>query len=117
MDDKPLLMVNLAQNPNHWLGVILQGTRSNRDGIGARVTVSAAGHKWVQELRSGSSYLSNSDMRLHFGLGSSSVADGIEVLWPSGLTERFAATEADRFVTLVETHGVSISPEKPARTN
>jgi len=105
MDDKPLLMVNLAKNPNHWLGVVLKGTRSNRDGIGARVTVSASGHQWVQEMRSGSSYLSNNDLRLHFGLGSSSAMDWIEVLWPSGIRERFTGGAADRFVTLVEGSG------------
>ena len=105
MDDKPLLMVNLAKNPNHWLGVVLKGTRSNRDGIGARVTVSASGHQWVQEMRSGSSYLSNNDLRLHFGLGSSSAMDWIEALWPSGIQERFTGGAADRFVTLVEGSG------------
>ena len=110
MDDKPTLMVNLAQNSNHWLGIVLKGTRSNRDGIGARVTVSASGHKWVQELRSGSSYLSNNDMRLHFGIGSISTVDQIEVLWPSGLLERFTSGAADRFVTLVEASGSAAAP-------
>jgi hypothetical protein len=69
MDDKPMLLVNLAANANHWLGVIVKGTTSNRDGIGARVTVYASGRKWTQEVRSGSSYLSSNDLRLHFGLG------------------------------------------------
>ncbi len=52
IDEKPLLLVNFAANTNHWLGVQLQGTRSNRDGIGAHVTVTAPGHNWVQEVRS-----------------------------------------------------------------
>jgi hypothetical protein len=64
----------------------------------------------VQELRSGSSYLSNNDMRLHFGIGSISAVDQIEVLWPSGLLERFTSGAADRFVTLVEASGSAAAP-------
>jgi hypothetical protein len=58
IDEKPMLQVNLASNNNHWLGVMTQGTRSNRDGIGAQVAVVAGGRKWLQEGRSGSSYIS-----------------------------------------------------------
>jgi hypothetical protein len=113
MDEKPLLLVNLSANPNHWLGVILEGTHSNRDGIGARVTVAAGGKSWVQELRSGSSYLSSSDLRLHFGLGSASTVDRIDILWPSGLEERFPGVAADRFVTLKESAGTAIPARNP----
>ncbi len=105
IDSKPMLLVNLAPNSNHWLGVITQGMRSNRDGIGARVTVIAGAQKWVQEVRSGSSYISSSDLRLHFGLGSVAAIDRIEVLWPSGTEESFTANGVDRFVTLVEGSG------------
>jgi len=112
MDDKPMLLVNLAANANHWLGVALQGTRSNRDGIGARVTVFAAGRKWMQELRSGSSYLSSSDLRLHFGMGTAVSFDRLEVLWPSGLAEQFAGGASDRFVSLTEGKGSAPSPAK-----
>ena len=109
IDGKPLLLVNLAANRNHWLGIILQGTKSNRDGIGASVTVSAGGHVWAQEERSGSSYISNSDLRLRFGLGAASTVESIDVAWPSGLIERFAGVASDQFVTLVEGDG---SPHK-----
>jgi len=102
MDDKPMLLVNLSATTNHWLGVSLEGTLSNRDGIGARVTVFAAGHKWTQELRSGSSYLSSSDLRLHFGLGTAAFIERIEVLWPSGQVDQFPGGVGDRFVSLVE---------------
>jgi enediyne biosynthesis protein E4 len=105
MDEKPLLLVNLAANGNHWLGVVLEGTQSNRDGIGARVSVTAGGRTWVQEERSGSSYLSSSDLRLHFGLGAATAVDRIDVAWPSGLEEQFAGGPADRFVTLREAAG------------
>ncbi len=107
IDERPMLLVNLAANTNHWVGVILQGSRSNRDGIGARVTVSAGGRTWVQEERSGSSYISSSDLRLHFGLGSASAIQFIDVVWPSGLCERFPGGAADRFFSLVEGKGVS----------
>ena len=105
IDEKPMLLVNMAPNTNHWLGVITQGTRSNRDGIGARVTLFAGGRKWVQEVRSGSSYVSSNDLRLHFGLGAAAVVDKIEVLWPSGNNESFKPVGVDRFVALVEGSG------------
>ena len=107
MSGQPMLLVNQARNNNHWLGVITKGTKSNRDGIGAKVTVIAEGHKFVQEVRSGSSYISNNDIRLHFGLGSSKAVDHIEIRWPNGNTESFPGGNADRFVTLIEGRGVS----------
>jgi hypothetical protein len=105
IDEKPMLLVDLAANSNHWVGIITEGTRSNRDGIGARVTVFAGGHRWVQEVRSGSSYLSSNDLRLHFGLGLASSIDHIEVVWPSGVEESFPVQGVDRFVTLIEGSG------------
>lgn len=108
IDSKPMLLVNLAPNTNHWLGVATQGKRSNRDGIGARVSVVTAGRTWVQEVRSGSSYLSSSDLRLHFGLGAATKIDRVDVLWPSGLDERFTVDKVDQLVTLVEGDGVQI---------
>ena len=116
MDEKPMLLVNLAANGNHWLGIALTGTRSNRDGLGARVIVTAGGRTRQQELRSGSSYLSSSDLRMHFGLGSASMLGSIEVVWPSGLDEQFPGGPVDRFVTLVEGSGAartSVTTSKP----
>ena len=105
IDQKPMLLVNLAPNKNHWLGIITRGTRSNRDGIGARVSVHAGTQTWVQEVRSGSSYISSNDLRLHFGLGSAMAVDRIDVLWPNGLKESFTATGVDHFSTLIEGSG------------
>jgi enediyne biosynthesis protein E4 len=105
MSGQPMLLVNYATSQNHWLGVITKGTKSNRDGIGTKVTVVAEGHKFVQEVRSGSSYISNNDMRLHFGLGSSATVARIEVRWPNGNSESFPGGSADRFVTLIEGRG------------
>ncbi len=109
IDSKPMLLVNTAANNNHWLGIALQGTQSNRDGIGAEVTVKAGSRSWVQEVRSGSSYLSSSDLRLHFGLGASTAVNGIVVRWPNGGKETFAAMpNVDRFITLKEGSGTAV---------
>ncbi|MEO8726314.1 MAG: CRTAC1 family protein, partial [Acidobacteriaceae bacterium] len=105
MGAKPMLLVNYRANTNHWLGIALQGRRSNRDGIGAKVTVRAGGRNYVQEVRSGSSYISSNDLRLHFGLGPAGRIDDIEVRWPSGLDETFPAQPVDRIITLVEATG------------
>jgi hypothetical protein len=109
VSDFPLLLVNLARNDNHWLGIHLTGVASNRDAIGARVTVLGVGpgtpRVWVDEVRSGSSYSSNNDMRLHFGLGHSSSVASIEVSWPSGRDEIFPGAAADQIVSLREGSG------------
>jgi enediyne biosynthesis protein E4 len=105
MSATPMLLVNQATNKNHWLGIRTEGTKSNRDGIGAQVTVVSGGRRFVQEVRSGSSYISSSDLRLHFGLGASSTGTRIRVRWPSGAEESFSAELVDRFITLVEGKG------------
>jgi hypothetical protein len=107
MSGAPMLLVNQTQNQNKWLGVIPRGTKSNHDAIGAKVTVFVAGHKFVQEVRSGSSYISSNDLRLHFGLGSNADFDRIEVRWPNGSSESFPGGSANRFVTLTEGKGES----------
>ncbi len=108
MSAQPMLLVNQSTNANHWLGVITRGTKSNRDGIGAKVTVQVADHKFVQEVRSGSSYISNNDLRLHFGLGSSLRVERIEVRWPNGKSETFPGADVDKFVTLTEGSGTAV---------
>ncbi|HZD77605.1 MAG TPA: CRTAC1 family protein [Acidobacteriaceae bacterium] len=109
----PMLLVNFAPNSNHWIGLALTGAKSNRSAIGARVTVrgTAAGKErvWVNEVRSGSSYNSSSDMRLHFGLGPSPILSEVEVSWPSGLTEIFPAPPIDRISSLTEGAGKPLS--------
>jgi hypothetical protein len=102
------LLVNEAKNQNHWIAFKTVGTKSNRDGIGARVTVRAGGRVFVNEVRSGSSYISNNDMRIHFGLGSLSTIDSVEVRWPTGMTEKFQGLGCDRFHTLKEGTGTPL---------
>jgi enediyne biosynthesis protein E4 len=109
--DVDILIVNLNQPPsllrndvtggNHWLKVKLLGTRSNRSAIGARVVARYGAKQQAQEVASQSSFFSANDLRLHFGLGAATSAD-LEVLWPSGLKQRFANIKADRIVTIEE---------------
>jgi enediyne biosynthesis protein E4 len=111
LSDDPMLLVNLARNQNHWLGLHLIGTASNRDAIGARVTLHSATHIWVDEVRSGSSYNSSSDLRLHFGLGTETQLNDIQVRWPNGHTELFDAPAIpDRILDLTEGKG---RPQRP----
>jgi enediyne biosynthesis protein E4 len=105
MNSAPSLLVNQVRNLNHWIAIHTIGTKSNRDGIGARVRVKAGPRILVDEVRSGSSYISNSDMRVHFGLGRADKVEWVEVRWPSGITERFPDLPVDRIHTLTEGSG------------
>jgi len=104
----PSLFLNETRNDNHWITLHLVGTKSNRMAIGARVTLTTGNLKQVDEVRAGGSYLSTSDPRLHFGLGSAASFDRIEILWPSGLLEQFPRGPADRFVSLMEGSGTAL---------
>ena len=105
MNAAPTLLVNQTKNGNHWIAIRTIGTKSNRDGIGARIRVKTATRIFVDEVRSGSSYISNSDMRVHFGLGKVDQIEWVEVRWPSGVTERFANREVDKVNTVTEGSG------------
>jgi len=103
--DSPSLLKNYAQHGN-WLLVKLVGTRSNRDAIGAQVRVRTNGHQQLQEVRSGGSYISQSDFRLHFGLGSATKVDQLEIRWPSGLVEKLKDVPANQILTVKEGIGI-----------
>jgi hypothetical protein len=109
----PSLFLNETRNDNHWITLRPVGTKSNRMGIGARVTVTTGNVRQMDEVRAGGSYLSTSDPRLHFGLGSAIAYDRIEVLWPSGLLEQFTGGPGDRFISLVEGSGTTLSSAQP----
>jgi hypothetical protein len=115
MNAGPSLLVNQVRMPNHWIGFKTLGTKSNRDGIGAKVTVKIGSRALVNEVRSGSSYDSNNDMRIHFGLGAAAKIDGVQIHWPSGLTERFDNIPVDAIYTLKEGSGASVKP--PAKSS
>ena len=105
LSDRPMLLVNMAKNSNHWLGLHLIGTHSNRSAIGARVELHGQARSWVDEVRSGSSYNSSNDLRLHFGLGTETQIRSCEVRWPNGTRERFDVPQVDRIVEIVEGKG------------
>jgi hypothetical protein len=103
--EPPSLLRNDAPKENHWLKVRLEGTKSNRSAIGARVLVRYGNKVQAQGVLSQSSYVSSNDPRLHFGLGAETKAD-IEVYWPSGAVEKYPGQAANRLVTILEGHGV-----------
>ncbi len=100
--DPPLLLHNGGSGGNHFLNFKLVGTKSNRDAMGARIKLRAVGVSQIREIAGGGSYLSQSDLRAHFGLGESRQADTVEVTWPSGLRQTFRDVEADKFYVIEE---------------
>ncbi len=104
MNARPQLLVNQEKYSNHWIAFKTMGTKSNRDGIGARIRVTAGKRVFVDEVRSGSSYISSSDLRVHFGLGAATAVDSVEVRWPTGETEKFSA-KVDQINVLKEGSG------------
>jgi hypothetical protein len=109
------LLVNQIRTPNHWIAIRAVGTKSNRDGIGARIAVKAGSRVLVDEVRSGSSYISNSDMRVHFGLGTVGKVDWIEIRWPSGLSERFTDLGVDAIHAVKEGSGKAVEVDAKKR--
>ncbi len=104
MGEPPSLLRNETRNANRWLKLKLQGTKSNRSGIGAKVIVTANGQRQRQEVLSQSSFYSQSDLRLHFGLGPAESAS-VEIHWPSGLAECHPELKANQILTLKEGAG------------
>jgi hypothetical protein len=106
VNEAPQLLRCKSTLKNNWLKVKTVGVKSNLSGIGARVYCKPEGeHQQMDEVRSGGSYISQSDLRVHFGLGKASKAD-VEVHWPSGQVDKVAGVEANRVVVVVEGKGV-----------
>jgi len=105
-NEPPNLLRNDGGNKRNWLLVKCLGTRSNRSAIGTRVRVVTGQHAQIDEVMSGSSFLSQSDLRLHFGLGQAKAADLVEVSWPSGLKESFRSVSANQVIPVEEGHGI-----------
>src|SRR5579864_8564641 len=105
MNAPPSLLVNEVRTANHWVAFRTIGTKSNRDGIGARIRMKAGARIFIDEVRSGSSFISNNDMRMHFGLGAATKIDWVEVRWPSSLLEKFDNLSIDAIHTIKEGTG------------
>jgi hypothetical protein len=105
-NEPPSLLRNDVSGGRHWIKVKLTGVKSNRSAIGARVTIRYGDKVQAQEVLGQTSYLSVSDRRLHFGLGTASSAN-IEVRWPLGLVEKFSGAAADQLVHITEGAGIT----------
>ena len=114
MNSRPSLLVNQVRSSNHWITIKTVGTKSNRDGIGARIMVKAGTRTLVDEVRSGSSYDSNNDMRVHFGLGTGAKTDWVQIRWPSGRVEKFDGLAVDKIHELKEGSGTAIEANPKA---
>lgn len=101
----PMVLKN-AGTKNNWIGLELAGAKGNRLAIGARVTVTSGDLVQVEEVRSGGSYLSQNDLRLHFGLGERAKVDSVEIRWPSGKKESLKDLAAGNYYTVLEGEGV-----------
>jgi enediyne biosynthesis protein E4 len=108
LDGSPMILRNRGVAGNHWIGFELQGTKSNRLAIGARVKISAGKMTQTDEVHSGGSYLSQNDLRLHFGLGRETKVDSVEIRWTSGAVEKLAGTalKVDQMYYLLEGKGL-----------
>jgi len=104
--EAPQLLRNDGGNANHWLKILLIGTKSNRDAVGARVRVVAGQLDLYQQRKGGMSYQSAHDPRLHFGLGRQNTIDTIEVKWPSGVVTQLSKLKSDQIIAIREGEGV-----------
>ncbi len=102
IDQPSVLLRNDGGNRNNWLSLNLIGTKSNRDGVGARVTVHSGDFTQVAEKMSASSYLSQNDPRLHFGLGQRTIVDEVTIQWPSGKTQKLKEVKVNQFLKVIE---------------
>jgi enediyne biosynthesis protein E4 len=109
----PSLFLNDTRNSNHRVLFKLIGTKSNRGAAGARVTITSATRSQIEEVKAGSSYLSTSDPRLHFGLAADTVIDKVEIRWPNGNVETLHNVPADAIYTVTESQGITATIKLP----
>jgi hypothetical protein len=116
---EPMILKNNGIAGRHWVSFELQGTKSNRLAIGARLKIVAGGMTQTEEIRSGGSYLSQNDLRVHFGLNTATKIDSVEIRWPSGKIEKLKNLDADKFYSVLEGQGIvpaeKIRPSAPVK--
>jgi hypothetical protein len=116
IDGGPMILRNKSADNNHWITLELASPQKNRLAIGAWVKATAGGMVQTQEVHSGGSYLSQNDLRIHFGLGAATNVDELEIRWPSGRIEKLQNLPADRFYSILEGQGaVSFEKIRPAK--
>jgi hypothetical protein len=106
LDGHPVILRNRGIAGRHWVSFELAGTRSNRLALNARVRIVAGGVTQTSQVLSGGSYLSQNDLRVHFGLGSANMVETLEVHWPSGHVDTLHHLAADRFYSVLEGSGI-----------
>jgi hypothetical protein len=107
MDSPPTLLRNVVKNANHWLTLkLIGGPKSPHDAIGAKVFLTTGGIRQRADVFSGGSYGSSSDQRVHFGLGTLSKVDKLEIHWPCGAVEEISIPGVDRVITIIEGKGI-----------
>ncbi len=102
LEEPGVLLRNNTGNENHWISLLLIGDTSNRDGVGTRISISAGGKKQYAQKISSGGYLSTNDPRVHFGLGQNTTIDTIDIIWPSGKTQRLEHVKANQTFTIKE---------------
>jgi hypothetical protein len=106
IDGGPMLLRNHGIPGRHWVSFELAGTKSNRLALNARIKIVAGGVAQTDEIHSGGSYLSQNDLRVHFGLGAAKKIDGVEIRWPSGKVETIGELAADQYYSILEGQGI-----------
>ncbi|MDQ2747399.1 MAG: CRTAC1 family protein [Acidobacteriota bacterium] len=106
LDGSPMILHNEGDKTNHWISLELSATKGSPLAIGARIKITAGGVTQTEEIRSGGSYLSQSDLRVHFGLGKASKIDSIEIRWTDGKIETVKDVAADKFYAILQGSGI-----------
>jgi hypothetical protein len=114
-NEKPMLLRNDGGNRKNWITIRTEGVKSNRSGIGARITVTTGGARRIFDIRNNESYLSSNDPRLHIGMGDSPQADLVEIRWPNGQLDRYPNVAANAFYLAREGGGIAPDPQVAAR--
>jgi enediyne biosynthesis protein E4 len=118
LQGQPMILRPSGGAPNHWISLTLEGTKSNRLALNARVRITSGDLVQLGEIWSGGSYLSQSDLRLHFGLGANESVSQIEVAWPAGGTQVFHNLVSDHFYLIREgQQPVQLNPRAPGQDN
>lgn len=118
LDGSPMILRNHGVPGRHWVSFELDGTKSNRLALNARIKIVAGGMTQTDEVHSGGSYLSQNDLRIHFGLGSATRVDKVEIHWPSGLIEELKDLEVDKHYNVLEGKGIvdpSVARPQPVK--
>jgi hypothetical protein len=110
----PEIFINRSPERNHWLLIRLVGTKSNRDGLGAKIKITTAGGLQYNHATTSTGMSGSSDRRVHFGLGTATRIDKLEVAWPSGIRQTLTNVAADQILTITETAATAISGNEDA---